>query len=82
MVLNYIWIAFFLVAFCIALVRLVFMGDTEVFPAIMNSTFDTSRTAFEISLGHPKSGTWLQNERRDAPRPSAIITLDLGIRAS
>ena len=51
MVLNYIWIAFFLIAFCIALVRLVFMGDTEVFPAIMNSTFDTSRTAFEISLG-------------------------------
>ena len=48
MVLNYIWIAFFLIAFCIALVRLVFMGDTEVFPAIMNSTFDTSRTAFEI----------------------------------
>ena len=34
MVLNYIWIAFFLIAFCIALVRLVFMGDTEVFPAI------------------------------------------------
>lgn len=51
MVLNYIWIAFFLIAFCIAFVRLVFMGDTEVFPAIMNSTFDTSRTAFEISLG-------------------------------
>lgn len=51
MVLNYIWIAFFLVAFVIALVRLVFMGDTEVFPAIMNSTFDTTKTAFEISLG-------------------------------
>lgn len=51
MVLNYIWIAFFLVAFVIALVRLVFMGDTEVFPAIMNSTFDTSKTAFKISLG-------------------------------
>lgn len=51
MVLNYIWIAFFLIAFVIALVRLIFMGDTEVFPAIMNSTFDTSRTAFEISLG-------------------------------
>ncbi len=51
MVLNYIWIAFFLIAFVIALVRLVFMGDTEVFPAIMNSTFDTSKTAFEISLG-------------------------------
>ncbi len=51
MVLNYIWIAFFLIAFAIALVRLVFWGDTEVFPAIMNSTFDTSKTAFEISLG-------------------------------
>lgn len=51
MVLNYIWIAFFAIAFVIALVRLIFMGDTEVFPAIMNSTFDTSKTAFEISLG-------------------------------
>ncbi len=51
MVLNYIWITFFLIAFVIATVRLVFMGDTEVFPAIMNSTFDTSKTAFEISLG-------------------------------
>ncbi len=51
MVLNYIWIAFFLIAFVIALVKLVFMGDTAVFPAIINSTFDTSKTAFEISLG-------------------------------
>lgn len=51
MVLNYIWIAFFLIAFCVATIRLVFMGDTEVFPAIINSTFDTSKTAFEISLG-------------------------------
>ena len=51
MVLNYIWITFFLIAFVIATVRLVFMGDTEAFPAIMNSTFDTSKTAFEISLG-------------------------------
>lgn len=51
MVLNYIWIAFFVTAFAIALVRLVFMGDTEVFPEIMNSTFSSSKTAFEISLG-------------------------------
>ena len=51
MVLNYIWIAFFVIAFVIALVRLVFMGDYEVFPAMMNSTFDSSKTAFEISLG-------------------------------
>ena len=51
MVLNYIWIAFFLIAFAIALVKLVFFGDTTVFPEIMNSTFDTAKTAFEISLG-------------------------------
>lgn len=51
MVLNYIWIAFFVTAFVIALFRLVFMGDTSVFPAIMDSTFASSKTAFEISLG-------------------------------
>ena len=51
MVLNYIWIAFFLTAFVIAAVRLLFFGDVSVFPAIMNSTFSTARTAFEISIG-------------------------------
>ena len=51
MVLNYIWIAFFVIAFIVAIVRLVFMGDTEIFTEIMNSTFSSSRTAFEISLG-------------------------------
>lgn len=51
MVLNYIWIAFFVIAFVVALVRLVFLGDLEVFPAIINSTFDSSKTAFDISLG-------------------------------
>lgn len=51
MVLNYIWIAFFLTAFVIALVRLIFMGDTGVFLAMIDSTFASSKTAFEISLG-------------------------------
>ena len=51
MVLNYIWIAFFAIAFVIALIKLVFMGDMDVFPAIMDSTFDTAKTAFELSLG-------------------------------
>ena len=51
MVLNYIWIAFFAIAFLIGLVKLLFMGDMEVFPAIMDSTFDTAKTAFELSLG-------------------------------
>ena len=51
MVLNYIWIAFFLVAFVIATAKLVFLGDYDVFPAMMDSTFSSSKTAFEISLG-------------------------------
>lgn len=51
MVLNYIWIAFFVVAFAVGIVKLVVFGDTEVFPAMMNSTFESSKTAFEISLG-------------------------------
>ncbi|MGN1257149.1 MAG: nucleoside recognition domain-containing protein [Bacteroidaceae bacterium] len=50
MVLNYIWIGFFATAFLIAVVQLV-MGNTDVFPAIMNSTFDSAKTAFDISLG-------------------------------
>ncbi|MEE1121497.1 MAG: hypothetical protein UHT92_07435, partial [Prevotella sp.] len=51
MVLNYIFVAFFLVAFAIALIKLVFFGDVDVFPAIMDSTFVSAKTAFEISLG-------------------------------
>ena len=51
MVLNYIWVAFFIIAFVIALLKMIFMGDMEVFPAMMNSTFDSSKPAFEISLG-------------------------------
>lgn len=51
MVLNWIWVGFFIIAFVIALVKLVFLGDYEVFPAMMDSTFSSSKTAFEISLG-------------------------------
>ncbi|MDD5508787.1 MAG: nucleoside recognition domain-containing protein [Bacteroidales bacterium] len=51
MVLNYIWIAFFVIAFILGVVRLIFYGDTEIFPAMMGSTFDMAKTGFEISLG-------------------------------
>ena len=51
MVLNYIWIAFFVVAFIIALGKLFFTGNTQIFTEIIQSTFDSSKTAFEISLG-------------------------------
>lgn len=51
MVLNYIWVAFFLIAFVVALVKLLFFGDMNVFTDIMNSTYESARTGFEISLG-------------------------------
>lgn len=51
MALNYLWIAFFLIAFVVGLVRLIFFGDMEVFPEMMNATFDSAKTGFEISLG-------------------------------
>lgn len=51
MVLNYIWIAFFIIAFIVALGKLIFTGDTQIFTEIINSTFSSSKTAFEVSLG-------------------------------
>lgn len=51
MVLNWIWIAFFLIAFVVAVARLVFCGDAGVFEQIMNSTFSSAKTGFEVSLG-------------------------------
>lgn len=51
MVLNYIWVSFFAIAFLIAVGKLLFAGDASVFPAIMDSTFDSAKSAFEISLG-------------------------------
>ena len=50
MVLNYIWIAFFVIAFIFAAIQLA-MGDPTVFQKIVDSTFDSSKNAFEISLG-------------------------------
>ena len=51
MVLNYLWIAFFLIAFLIALFKLIFFQDTEIFAALVTSMFDMAKTGFEISLG-------------------------------
>ena len=51
MALNYIWISFFFIAFIVSLVRLIFFGNIEVFPDMMNATFESAKTAFEISIG-------------------------------
>ncbi len=51
MALNYLWIFFFVVAFVVGLIKLIFWGDMEVFPNMVNSTFDMAKTGFDISLG-------------------------------
>ena len=51
MVLNYIWIAFFLIAFVVAAVKTLFLGDAGVFDAIISSTFDSAESAFKLSIG-------------------------------
>ncbi|NUQ12699.1 MAG: spore maturation protein [Gemmatimonadaceae bacterium] len=51
MVLNYIWVAFFLIALVVGLIKLVVFGDQAVFTSMVTSTFETAKTGFEISLG-------------------------------
>ena len=50
MALNYIWIGFFVIAFVFGIISLL-MGDTTIFEKMMNSTFDSSKNAFETSIG-------------------------------
>jgi spore maturation protein SpmA len=49
--LNIIWIAFFLIAFAVALFKLLVLGDSEIFSQIMQAMFALSKTAFEIAIG-------------------------------
>jgi len=51
MALNYIWIGLFVIGTIVGVVRLVFMGDTEALPSMMDSTFEMSKMAFEMTLG-------------------------------
>lgn len=51
MALNYVWIAFFVIAFIVALIKLIFFGDTEIFSNLINGIFDSSKTGAELSLG-------------------------------
>jgi spore maturation protein SpmA len=51
MILNYIWIGFLLIAFVIACIQFIFWGNTQIFTDILNATFDSAKTGFEISLG-------------------------------
>ena len=70
MVLNYIWVAFFVIAFIVALIKLLFMGNTEIFTELVNSTFTSSKTAFEISLGltGDRKSTRLNSSHRSLSR--------------
>ncbi|GEP98376.1 nucleoside recognition domain-containing protein [Chitinophaga cymbidii] len=51
MALNYVWIGFFVIAFVVALCKLIFLGDTEIFAKMMTSTFENSKTGAEIAIG-------------------------------
>lgn len=51
MALNYLWIFFFVIAFVVGLIKLIFFGDMEVFPNMVNATFEMAKTGFDISLG-------------------------------
>lgn len=51
MALNYVWIAFFLIAFVAALIKLLVDHDVEIFQKIVSGTFDSAKTGAEISLG-------------------------------
>ena len=51
MILNYIWILFFVVSFIIVLIKSFVFGNTEVIGTTINAITDSSKTAFEISLG-------------------------------
>lgn len=61
MALNYIWISFFLIAFCIALIKLIFFGDTEIFKLLVEGLFDSTKTSV-MDIALPLIGTmafWL-----------------------
>ena len=51
MALNYVWIAFFIIAFIVAIIKLIFFGDTEIFSNLINGLFDSAKTGAELSLG-------------------------------
>ena len=75
MVLNYIWIAFFVIAFLFGLVELCFMGNTEVFTNMVQATFDSSKTAFETSLGLTGVlALWLEPQRSMCWRVFSVLS--------
>lgn len=51
MVLNYIWISFFIIAFVVGICKVIFTGDLTIFTEMMNATFAAAKNGFEISLG-------------------------------
>ncbi|HEX8378850.1 MAG TPA: hypothetical protein VF602_13615, partial [Pedobacter sp.] len=61
MVLNYIWIALFLIAFVVALFKLIVFGDTEIFPQLVEGLFDSTKSSV-MDIAFPLIGTmafWL-----------------------
>jgi spore maturation protein SpmA len=51
MALNLIWIIFFLIAFLVAVIRLIFFGDTDIFKTIVDGVFDSANVSVQIAIG-------------------------------
>ena len=51
MILNYIWIGLILIAVIVGIVQFFAFGQTDIFSEILNSTFTSAKSGFEISLG-------------------------------
>ena len=51
MVLNYIWVGFFLIAFVVSLIKLFFLGDNEIFDQVVKTMFSRAEVGFELSIG-------------------------------
>ena len=75
MVLNYIWIAFFLIAFVVAIGKLVIGGDTAVFTEIINASFASAKTGFEISLGLTGILVGYHEDRREGGGDTSVRTI-------
>ena len=79
MILNYIWIGLILLAVLMGLAQAVFFGQTDIFSAILNSTFDSAKTGFELSLGLTGVLSLWMGIMKIGEQAGAVNTLGKGI---
>ena len=65
MILNYIWVAFFVIAFIVALFKLLFMGNVEIFTELVNSTFDFLQNCIRNIVGADRHSVLMARHYED-----------------